>query len=399
MKQQSETPVLVESVADWLAAEGLVGRDIESLVEGCCERLLAAGIPLLRAYTAFTILHPLYSGSAVTWQRGHQLERLFFEHNSEGGQDRFNRSPHFHMINSGVHQMRRRLTGPDALIDFPVLEELKAEGGTDYYAFVIPFGDTIGDGIIGSWQTDRPGGFTEAEISHLTRVQQRLALACRMAIKTQLADNVMTTYLGRNAGRQVMAGSIRRGDGRTIRAAVWYSDLRGSTEMAERMSRDEYTEVLNTYFEGVGEAVTGEDGEILDFIGDAVLAMFPVDETRTAEEACARALAASAAAARHIAAANDRRATLHQPPLAFGLALHLGEVMFGNIGTRDRLSFSVIGSCVNEVARLQDMTKELGAPVVASGDFAKAAGGDWRPLGHHKLRGVSREIEIVAPES
>ena len=214
-----------------------------------------------------------------------------------------------------------------------------------------------------------------------------------MQTRDDIARNVMTTYLGPVAGLRVLAGQIQRGDGETIRAAIWYCDLRGSTEMAERMSHDAYIDILNQIFDCTGGAVVSAGGEILAFLGDAVLAIFLIEADDTSPEAaCVRALEAARDAGRRLATVNQSRG--ERPPLVYGLGLHLGDVMFGNIGVSERLSFSVSGAVVNEVARIEALTKELNQVVLASGPFAAAATANWQSLSEHDLRGVSERFEI-----
>jgi adenylate cyclase len=392
--------VLIDSVTDWLMGEALREPRIEHLFEGTVARVDAAGIPIQRFHISFNMLHPLYSGMSLTWRRGEKLEVNQLERTMSNRNPAWLQSPLFHMINRRITSLRRRLVGPEAMFDFPILEELRAAGATDYYAFLIPFGGGEDDGLIGSWVTDRKRGFFDADLRALHRIERRLAVACRMTIRGQVAENVVETYLGRSAGERVLAGQIRRGDGETIPAVIWYSDLRGSTAMAERLSRESYTEVLNCYFECVGGAVMDAGGEILDFIGDAVLAIFPIAAAATDRGgACGRAFAAAEDAHRRIARTNAGRAQHAMPQLEFGLGLHVGDVMFGNIGTPGRLSFSVIGPSVNQVARLEALTKEVGRPIVASRAFVDSCpGGRWDSLGLHRVQGIAEPIEVFAPE-
>lgn len=388
--------VLVDQISDWLMAEALREPDIVSLVDGTAARVDAAGIPLQRFHISFNMLHPLYRGLAITWRRGaatafEQLERTVTNENPD-----WLRSPLKHMLERRLPLLRRRLSGDAAMLDFPLLEDLRDQGATDYFAFLIAFNDAQDDGLIGSWSTDRPRGFLDGDLRALERIQTRLAVACRMIIRGQVAQNVVQTYLGKGAGRRVLSGQIRRGDGETIPAVIWYSDLRGSTAMAERLDRDSYTDILNCYFGCVGGAVMEAGGEILDFIGDAVLAIFPVDG-KSPREAAGRALAAAQDAQRRMDGTNAERAGKSLPQLAYGLGLHVGEVMFGNIGTPERLSFSVIGPSVNQVARLESLTKRVGRPVVASRDFVEACAGAWHSLGHHEVAGIAKPIEVFAP--
>lgn len=391
--------ILIDNVTDWLMGEALGEPDIEQLVEGTVARVDAAGIPILRFHISFNVLHPLYSGLSLTWRRGGKVELTHLERTMDSVSPAWTASPLYHMIQRRIGSLRRRLVGPQATLDFPILEELRAAGATDYYAFLIPFATGKDDGLVGSWVTDRKRGFVDADLRALHRVQRRLAVACRMLIRGKVAENVVETYLGRSAGDRVLAGQIRRGDGETIPAVIWYSDLRGSTAMAEALSREAYTEVLNCYFECVGGAVMDAGGEILDFIGDAVLAIFPID-ARTGDRAaaCARAFAAAEDAQRRIAGTNAERDKRAMPQLAFGLGLHVGDVMFGNIGTPGRLSFSVIGPSVNQVARLESLTKQIGRPVVVSRAFAESCTGvEWESLGRHRVQGISEPIEVFVP--
>jgi len=392
--------LLIDNVTDWLMGEALGEPTIEHLVEGTAARVDAAGIPIQRFHISFNLLHPLYSGISLTWRRGETLEVTQLERTMESDNPAWMKSPLNHMIQRRITSLRRRLVGPEAMFDFPILEELRAAGATDYFAFLIPFGTDEKDGLVGSWVTDRKRGFFDSDLRALHRIQRRLAVACRMTMRRQVAENVVDTYLGRGAGERVLAGQIRRGDGETIPAVIWYSDLRGSTAMAEKLSREAYTEVLNCYFECVGGAILDAGGEILDFIGDAVLAIFPIDglDTRRSD-ACARALAAAHDAQVRLDRTNATRATRAMPQLSYGLALHVGDMMFGNIGTPQRLSFSVIGPSVNQVSRLEALTKEVGRPIVASRAFVDSCpGGGWDSMGKHKVQGIAEPIEVLAPK-
>ena len=392
--------LLIDNVTDWLMGQALGHPKIEDLVEGTATRVDAAGIPLQRFHISFNLLHPLYDGMGITWRRGEKVEVNRFERSNGPENPAWTNSPLNYMIQRRIPSMRRRLVGPEAMLDFPVLEELRAAGATDYFAFAIPFGLERDDGLVGSWVTDRKRGFFDTDLRALNRIQRRLAVACRMTIRGQVAENVVETYLGRGAGERVLAGQIRRGDGETIPAVIWYSDLRGSTAMAEKLSREGYTEVLNCYFGCVGGAILDGGGEILNFIGDAVLAIFPIDGNDSRRsEACARALAAADDAQARIDRTNAERATRAMPQLSYGLALHVGDMMFGNIGTPQRLSFSVIGPSVNQVARLEALTKEVGRPIVASRAFVdRCPGRGWDSMGEHRVQGIAEPIEVLAPK-
>ncbi len=391
---------LLDQVADWLMDQALGEAPVEVLFAGCCERLLAAGLPLLRGHISYRTLHPLFSGVGITWMRARELEVQRFAHTNEPPPERWLHSPLHYMIERRMPIMRRRLTGEEALLDFPVLDEFKASGGTDYIAFLEPFGAGSEDGIIGSWVTDRAVGFTDAEIEALTRLKTRLAVACKMGIRGQIARNVVTTYLGPSAGLRVLDGQIRRGDGETLHAVIWYSDLRGSTRMSETLDPADYIGALNEYFEATAGAVLEAGGDVLSFIGDAVLAIFPIGEGEDgAATGCNKALEASSKAETRLAKTNKARARRSAEPLVFGLGLHVGDVVFGNIGVPERLSFSVVGPVVNTVARLESLTKTLNRPILVSAKFADTLPIAWHSLGHHTVSGITEPLEVYAPAS
>ena len=391
---------LIGSVADWLMDQALGEPELPDLFGGCCARLRAAGVPLARAYIGARILHPLFSAVSYVWrpETGVKIEET--PHHAGGGG--FERSPHYQLIKDNVPLVRRRLAGPDAMVDFPLLEELRDQGMTDYFGFVVSFveGWVFGSpasGMAGSWATDRPSGFNDGDIQALMRIQRRLSVACKMRIKDMIARNVVTTYLGRNAGLRVLNGSIKRGDGETIRAAIWYSDLRNSTGLAERLDPAGYLAALNGYFECAAGPVLARGGEVLLLIGDAVLGIFPCEPTQRAlRNACAAAYEAAGYAEAKLAALNRARAAKGEPEIDFGVALHVGELMFGNIGVPERLQFTVVGPAANEVARVQALTKVLGRRVLVSRDFADILPVAWESQGMHELAGLAGAREVLA---
>ena len=390
-------PGLIGEVANWLMGQALADTDFETLYDGCCARLRAVGIPLCRGQIAYSILHPLYGGMGLTWVRDQGVEVESYAHSGDAFPDKFKASPLYHMIETRIPFLRRRLVGEGALLDYPVLSELRDRGVTDYFGFLVPFGDDQLDGMVGSWATDRASGFSDRDIASLQRIQQRLGVACKMRIKDQIARNVVTAYLGADAGLRVLNGQIRRGDGERLQAAIWYSDLRDSTGLAETQSTDDFIQLLSDYFECAGGAVLAQGGEIMNFIGDAVLAIFAVRKGRmTARQACARALAAGRDAQRRLTATNRLRRAGGLVPLSFGLGLHLGEMLFGNIGMPERVSFSVVGPAVNQAVRLEALTKELKQPVLASEQFADKVRTEWVPQGRHKMRGIRQASMIFA---
>jgi adenylate cyclase len=274
----------------------------------------------------------------------------------------------------------------------PLLEELAAEGTTDYVMLPLPFLDTTRTAAI-SFATRRPGGFTPEVMHELEQAACLLSPWAERFVLRNIALNLLEAYLGAEAGRRVYDGQIERGDVRTIEAAIWFCDLRGFTALSDRLPRPKLVAVLNRWFEVVGGAVAEAGGEILKFMGDGLLAVFRIDGDPAT--VCDRALAAAEAALAGTQALDAMLAGRGLEPFRFGLALHLGEVEFGNIGTPHRLDFTVIGPAVNMASRLEALTKELAVPAVASEAFARASGSrSLRPLGRFTLRGIGEPASV-----
>lgn len=391
--------VLIDGIDDWLVHQATGDTEIQSIVEGFGQRVAAAGLAVARMHVSYRTLHPLFASQSVTWSRDDGL--IMHDHaHAEAGAPGWQQSPLHYLVAHELPTLRRRLRGPDAQLDFPILEEFAAQGFTDYIAFAVPFDNATGsdeprDGMVGSWSCDRPSGFTDRELQALERLQPRLALACKVQIKAAITRHILSTYLGEDAGRRVLHGQIRRGDFEPIRAVIWYSDMRESTVLAERLDGPEFMAALDDYFECSAGAVVAHDGEVLRFVGDAVLAIFPIENDDEAASVT-RALTAAADAFARLGKTNQRRAGNDRVAIDFGLGLHLGEVMFGNMGIPQRLEFSVIGPAVNLVARLENLTKTAGRRVLASDDLARYATGSLEPLGEHTLRGVAQPLKVHA---
>jgi adenylate cyclase len=399
--------LMVDRVADWLMESALNEQtSIEKLFEDTCLRLLAEGIPIKRGHILFRTLHPLFAALGNTWYRDGETEQLEISHSRDGVSDAWQTSPYAFLIGNNIDHLRRRLTGDGALLDFPILRELRDNlEATDYLAFVIPFdpearGENFRNGVMGSWLTDRPGGFTDNELRALLRIQTRLAVTFKVLIKSQIADNILNTYLGPDAGRQVLNGKIQRGDYESIHSVIWYSDMRNSTPLAEALSPEDFFAMVNAYFECTAGAVIDSGGEVLRFIGDAVLAIFPIRKgSFTEKQACQRAMRAMREAERRVRRLNSERAKNDQPLIEYGLGLHVGDVLYGNIGVPERLEFSVIGPAANETARLESLTKEIKHSVVVSEHFARNIKGGWVPLGKKNLKGVAGAMKLFSPKT
>lgn len=388
---------LIEEIESWLIDRSLGDPDIETLFETLCARLVGVGVPLHRAVLTWPTLHPLFKAEQIFWNADKGARLLQYSHANQATEG-WLRSPFHFAISNRLDRVRRRLTGADALIDFDVLEELRGQGFTDYLltasefriAEVVDFARR-GTGIIASWATKRESGFSRGDIEGLNRIQRSFAVACRLAIQRRVTENLVNTYLGPTAGAKALAGEIRRGDGEKIRAVVYYADLRDSTHLSESMDPDDYLSLLRRYFDCAAQPVIDAGGEILDYVGDAVLAIFPIQG-----DAGGLAAARAAVCAMEQALALREEAVAGDPALSirFSVSIAAGDVMFGNIGVPARLSFSVIGPVVNEVARMDDASKALGRSVLVTDDIAKAAPERWVSLGLQKLAGVPKPVEL-----
>ncbi|CAN7363849.1 adenylate/guanylate cyclase domain-containing protein [Rhizobium sp. LjRoot30] len=398
MYRANVSTTLIDRVSAWLKKAALDGENLEPLIKGFCERLAAAGLPLVRVHLSFSMLHPLYDALGFTWQRGKGVTVEGFRKVLEGpDSERILRSPYFYLLSNNLEYLRRRIDVATPS-EFPVFDDLKQLGATDYLAFVQSFGDGTGQGMLGSWTTDIPGGFNDDVIEALLKIQNSLAVAAKMAVLGKLADNMLTTYLGGNAGKRVLSGQIRRGDGETIRAALVMADMRQSTLLAEKEGRQVYIDTLNQFFDAIATPFNRNGGEILSFIGDGFLAVYPCGRHREPSQKATRAaMAAVRQASLRMQELNIERKRAGVGEIRYGVGLHIGNVMFGNVGLRDRLTFSAFGGAVNEVERLQGLTKKFSQPVIASQAFATYCGGDWVTLGQERLRGLRQKVTVLLP--
>ena len=381
-------------IADAIIASGLTDRPVGDLVETVMGRLVAAGVPLERMMVGFRILHPLFDGMSITWTKDSGVDVEYFQALNEGNPE-FTLSPFYWMITQGVEELPLQLNRDELVDKFPLLQRLRGEGFTGYFARVVSFGekpmtvDTT-DGLALSWSTKTPSGFSERDINVMQQILAPLSLALRVVIKDQITKNALNAFHGPLVGERILSGTIKRGDGERLTAALWYSDLRNSTGLADQLPVEAFLDLLNVYFDCAAGAVMEEGGQVLDSVGDAILAFFPAEAGDEAV-ACTAALRAAASAQDRLAAAKAK-ACPRAAEIAFGVGVHFGDVVFGNAGTRERLKFGVIGRTVNEVARTQDMSKLLGQPIVATDDVvtrtSTGLGFRLHDLGPHDLRGV-----------
>lgn len=384
-----------DPVASWLVEHGGESRDLATLLRGLCLKLVEQGLSLARVHMGIRSTHPEIMGRTVIWRRGSeattQIDHGYGQLLSSTYQD----SP-IRLIHEGAGAFRRRLEGPDVVHDFPVLDDLIAQGFTDYV--IMPLTFSSGQISYISWATDRSGGFTVGELTQLYDLLPLLALRVEIETTRQNMQILLTTYLGREPARRVLAGGVRRGQVESIRAAIWISDLRAFTRLSDRVPIRQVVAILNDYFDVIARAVEDHGGEILKFIGDGILAIFNAGPT--SRDDCRNALAAAQAALARLHSDNAERSAEGLPEILTGIGLHLGDLVYGNIGSRDRLDFTVIGPAVNEAGRVETLCKVLGRPLLVSASFAETVGVEGlQSLGFHVLRGVSTPREIFAPRS
>jgi adenylate cyclase len=378
------------------------------ILEGLCGQALAMGLDLDRAVVAYLVFHPQFDGMTFTWTRDTgQAKR------QAATQPDIRRlpSPFLHMQTTGTEELRYRLNDRGEPLPFPLLGHLRSLGFTDYFAFFQPFGTSADPtlwpdmppgtvmhaGVTGSFSTSRSGGFTERELDILRALVLPFAVAVKAAATFEMAEVLLGTYLGAATGRSVLRGHVQRGHGHQVHAVILYSDMRDSTTLAASASLETYLSALNTYFDCIVDAVDAQSGEVLKFTGDGVLAMFPFEEgTQAGTKACGLAVAAARDALGRLENVNAQRAAAGASEIRCGIALHAGDVMYGNVGSARRLDFTATGPAVNEVCRLEAQCKILAVPLVLSGLAASLYGGSLKSLGWHDLRGVGRAIETFS---
>lgn len=375
-----------EGLIAWLLDEARFYPRTREVIEQLCQRLVAAGIPLMRALVNVRTVHPQIYATSYRWERGGKALTFSPGHDIVNDPEYLN-SP-FKLIHDGAGGIRRRLEDAGVAMDFPILETLKAQGATDYLAVPILFSDGIVNAA--SLATDRPGGFTIEELGLVYDLLPILTLILEAQSTRRMAAALLDTYLGRQAGKRVLEGEIRRGSGETIHAVIAYCDLRGFTAMSEALPRDEVIALLNDYFERVIQPVHDHGGQVLKLIGDGMLAIFPLGDPAFRPYVCRQALDAAGDAERAMDELNQTRAADGKPALRFGFALHLGDVMYGNIGAPDRLDFTVIGAAVNNAARLEELSAGLGVTVIVSEAVARESGRELAALGSHTPRGAAK---------
>ncbi len=385
----------------WLLLEAPLIKTPEALTAALARQLVKNGVQIWRLAVIIRTLHPQVVGTNYRWSQATEEVEVFLAKRERIQTEEFTNSP-LVPIFEGAGAIRRRLDGADPLLDFSILKELHDAGATDYVAMPMCFSDGQIHAL--TLTTARPGGFTTSDLSYAYDTVRVLGRFYEGYAMRHIAVTLLETYLGQHAGGRVMEGQITRGSGDDVEAVIWFCDLRDSTPLAQSMSRPDFLSLLNDFFDCMAGAVIDNGGQVLRFIGDAALAVFPVTSGEHPWMECCsnpqtardRALEAAVDAQQRIDAVNLRRLQADQVQLRFGLGLHQGEVTYGNIGTATRLEFTVIGSAANEAARIEALCKTLHESALLSEAFASHYPNRFVSLGRHQLRGVPGDQEIFA---
>jgi len=376
-----------DATATWLLRPGENPLSLVEIITGFAERLVREGLPLWRVTAGVLTIHPEVLARGVFWHRGAGAREESRPHGIELTSAYLDNP--VALIHQGAGAMRRRLEGPAAFLDFPLMAELQKEGGTDYV--IMPLAVSQGDKPNWvSFASDRPGGFTGADLARIDFLLPLLALRVELETAYHGKRSLLETYLGANAADRVLAGTIRRGEVEELRAAIFFSDMRNFARMSDRSTPQQVIDALDDYFGAVAVPVQQAGGEVLKFIGDAVLAIVPVQGDDPGP-ACDGLLTAALAALHNLQTVNKGRAD----PIRAGISLHLGQVLYGNIGAPTRLDFTVIGTAVNEATRIEALCKRLERPLLLSEEFAACASmPGLLSLGVHPLRGIDEPAEV-----
>jgi len=386
----------VRPIVSWLLEERLnIGRTT-SLFSLYCHRLREIGLPLDRATIHMPQLHPQISARSLLWLRetGGALET---GHRHSDRTDNFYLRSPVRVIYEGGARIHSRIAGRMPPLEFPILEDLLREGYVEY--FMLPFAFATGRINAISFATKEDKGFDALDQASLQATLPAFGAVLELNQSQSTARNLLDTYVGRNSGERILNGAVRRGQGEEIHAVVWYCDLRGFTQLSQCEHLAPVISLLNDYFDCMADPVEARGGEILKFMGDAMLAIFACESTRAAKCAAAdQAIAAAEEAVARIADLNRQREERGAAPLRIGIAIGVGKVMYGNIGAAGRLDFTVIGPVVNLVSRLESLSLDLDPPIVVSEALARTSKRSFRDLGRFALKGISEEQMALTPE-
>ena len=381
------------AIERWLLGEARRIGDQSRFVSALCARLTEVGVPLARATTGIPTLHPQLDSTSVLWQPGDQTVVRRFRLTPEG-MVVLDNSP-LKVVYEGGGAVRCRIAPQAEAGEYGVIPDLRAEGVTDYLVLPMVFSD--GEQKAMTFATKAAAGFADHHVALLESLMPLAAAILEVHTLRETARTLLDTYVGPVAAKRVLDGQIKRGDGETIRAVIWFADLRGFTALSDRLPRDTMIALLNDYFGALCTAVAEGGGEVLKFIGDALLAIFPWPEEADGAEVAARALAAVARARAAIEEVNAARIMAGDAAIRFAVALHVGEVLYGNIGGETRLDFTVIGPAVNLASRIEALAAARGEPVLLSADFAALVPAPCMDLGRFRLKGLADEQAVFRP--
>jgi adenylate cyclase len=381
----------LDDVRAWLTGPARRLADTLELVDELCWRLHSAGMPLARVIVSLPTLHPQFLNTGYRWSLA--LGRCEESQIAHGIRETamFRNSPMQRVFERG-ERVRRALSGPGAQLDFPVLTELAAEGMTDYVA--LPFELSDRRRIAITLATAREGGFHEDELETIEPLLLLVVPLLEIHVQRSITRNLLDAYVGPQAGQRVLNGDVVRGQGETIRAVVWFCDLRGFTALSERLPDENVVAFLDAYFERVVSAVISRDGEVLKFLGDGLIAIFPVPDIEFSANAARRACEAARRAIADVDALAGHRSLAGEAVPQVCVSLHMGDVFYGNVGSAERLDFTVIGPAVNLVSRVDQLSKTLRRRVLMTSEFARVCGQKLDPLGSHPIRGVADPVDI-----
>jgi adenylate cyclase len=379
----------LQNITDWLIDGARSAASPPRMMAEACERLVEAGLPLWRVAVFVRTLHPDVFGRGFFWRPGAEVVVTTADFDVQESPE-FRNNPLAIVFGEG-REVRCLLDGPEGK-RFPLFDDMREEGVTDYFALPLLFTD--GSSHASSWTTKQPGGFSDEQLNALRSLVPPMARVIEIVNLRRTASNLLDTYVGNRAGERILGGQIRRGHTDSMHAAIWLSDLRGFTALSDRLPPEAVVDILNSYFDCQVPAIGNHGGEVLKFMGDGLLAVFPVDEyVGDTQRVCASVLEA----------ARESRASVEamQYPVGeaierfrFGVALHVGRILYGNIGGGNRLDFTCIGPAVNLAARLEKIAGRLNRTIVASTGFTQACAGDWADLGEFPISGFSKAERV-----
>ena len=379
----------LQQLTDWLIDGARTVVNSPRLMAEICERLVETGLPLWRVGIFVRTLHPDIYGRNFVWRPGAEVEVGTVDFKILDSPD-FHASPLIHVFQQGI-EVHARADDPQS-DRFPIMKDMRAEGVTDYVALPLLFTD--GSVHASSWTTKQSGGFTDDQLAALRKIVTPLARVVEIVNLRRMASSLLDTYVGNRAGERIMGGQIRRGHTESMNAAIWLSDLRGFTALSDRLPSETVVDILNLYFDCQVAAIRSHGGEVLKYMGDGLLAVFPIDEyVGDEQQVCSRVLEAARESRASVA---DMRFPIGETVerFRFGVALHVGRILYGNIGGGNRLDFTCIGPAVNLAARLEKIASQLQRTVVASEGFAGICRGGWSDLGEFPVAGFSKAARV-----